>query len=348
MDRFIPVRPYSLDLLSPASPVPVSSVSSRGTASGQRRRHSLYRSETSADDVSVAALTWVVGAVHEGTARPGPIVHAQVLRAELLGGGAAGDDDEDGGGRGGSLGSSVVMGNSSGLGGGGDGGGVGGGVATNLRTDTGSDAFAVDVTAGWNDVSISDAPETAAGAGRHALPRLAAAATAAARARARASRAITLTGSPARSAAGGAIVGLLRDDSAILAAVASPGGGGDTKENAPLDGTSHAGVLAAAVVERAAEAAGRSAGTNSPGRPGGSGVGSRVLHFSTPSRASGGDRSSFASGAMTQSPARGGGGGGGDPPPPHTATPTAVAVRREAVAIFAAPASRCALEAVRS
>jgi hypothetical protein len=213
MDRFIPSRQAGIaDALSPASALS-GATWSRATATPKRRGGGARQDSAFSNAEGASAVTWVVGAANDSAGRPGPIVHAAVLREELLGGRGVGV-----------------------------GGGIPGGAEAALPLGS------LDITSGWNDVSVLDAPESvSAGSSRYPMPpRLAAAAAAAAATTSSSStRAAALSGSPAR--AGGHLL-LARDEDDFL------GGGWGVKENeggvrdaVPLDGTSHWGVSTASL-----------------------------------------------------------------------------------------------------
>ena len=151
MDRFIPARQAAADPMSPASPLAGGSWG-RATVSTPRRRMAM-RDTFSATAEGASALTWVVGTANDSAGRPGPIVHASVLREELLGRGG-------GGGGGGSSSSAGDSGGGGGGGGGGDGPGL--------------SMAGLDITSGWDDISLSRAPEVVSqGSYKHpAAPRL--------------------------------------------------------------------------------------------------------------------------------------------------------------------------------
>jgi len=213
-------------------------------------------------------------------------LHATVLRDELLG--------RVGGGGGGSGDAA-------------DGGLEGGGLSM----------AGLDVTSGWDDVSLASAPERAsAGNAKYPVPpRLAAAAAASAAARAQQARLAALAGSPSRGGGGGHLL-LAREEDDFL----GPGGG--YKENygvgggleggaeahlagvlnaPPLDGTSHWGVSASAIAHKASATA---AGVAGGGLSGG-GLASRVLRFgsaNSPSPLYGRSSSLSAGGAGAAAP----------------------------------------------
>ena len=198
------------------------------------------RDTFSATAEGASALTWVVGTANDSAGRPGPIVHASVLREELLGRGG-------GGGGGGGSSSSASGSSSSSSSSAGDSGGGGSGDGPGLSM------AGLDITSGWDDISLSRAPEVVSqGSHRHpAVPRLAAAAAASAAARVQHARMAALAGSPSRGGGGSHLL-LAREEEDFLGFKENGGGEGDGSlagilNSAPLDGTSHWGVSAAAI-----------------------------------------------------------------------------------------------------
>ena len=252
-DRFIPSRSGgpSTDPMSPASPL-AGGPWGRATSSTTRRRTAV-RENFSSSAEGASALTWVVGTANDSAGRPGPIMHASVLREELLGGGG-GSSSSSGRGRG----------SSSSIGGGGapEGGGVGSSIA------------GLDITSGWGDISLAHAPETVShGSARHpAPPRLAAAAAASAAARTQHARAAALAGSPSRGGGGSHLL-LAREEEDFLG-YKENGADGSASDGAahlagilntaPLDGTSHWGVSAAAICAAGGAVGGGPVTTHAP------------------------------------------------------------------------------------